>query len=54
MNDTAARIATACEELAAELEHADSLITEQQARIETLEGQVGLLQSLLKAPEAAA
>lgn len=50
MNDTVTRIA----ELAAELDHADTLITEQQGRIETLERQIRLLQALLKAAEAAA
>ena len=50
MND---RITTAVDELAAELAHADALIDEQQARIEQLERQVALVQSLLKAAEAA-
>lgn len=39
MHDTAPRAAGALDELAAELRHADALITEQQARIETLERQ---------------
>jgi hypothetical protein len=53
MNDRATRIITAVEELADELAHADALIAEQQTRIEQLERQVRLFQSLLKAAEAA-
>jgi len=53
MNDRAVRAVAAVEELVDELTHADTLIAEQQARIEQLEGQIRLLQSLLKASEAA-
>jgi hypothetical protein len=54
MSDTATRAAEALDELRAELAHADMLIAEQQARIETLERQITLLQAILKAQEAAA
>ena len=53
MNDHVTRAVAAAEELAAELTHADRLIAEQQARIKQLERQVCLLQSRLKAAEAA-
>ena len=54
MSDTATRAAEALDELRAELAHADTLIAEQHARIETLERHVILLQAILKAKEAAA
>jgi hypothetical protein len=52
--NTATRAHETLDELLAELGHADDLITEQQARIETLERQVRLLQVLLDAAEGAA
>lgn len=49
-----ARIATALDELAAELAHADALVDAQQARIDALEGEVARLQAALDAREVAA
>jgi uncharacterized coiled-coil protein SlyX len=47
MRDTATRAAEALEDLQAELAHADQLITEQQTRIEKLEGHISYLQARL-------
>jgi hypothetical protein len=54
MNDTIARIAAAFDELAAELAHADALVTDQQARIDALEAAVARVQAALDAREVAA
>lgn len=54
MNDRALRTITGIEELAAELAHADTLIAEQQARIESLEELVADLQAIVARHEAAA
>lgn len=54
MNDRAARITSDVAELSAELAHADTLITEQQARIQFLERLVGDLQAVVARHEAAA
>jgi hypothetical protein len=54
MNDRATRITAAVDELAAELAHADRLIAEQQARIESLEQLVADLRAVIAGNEAAA
>jgi uncharacterized protein YceH (UPF0502 family) len=54
MSDTATRAAEALDELRAELAHADILIAEQQARIETLEAEVAQLRAALNDPRAVA
>ncbi len=54
MSDTITRLAEAVDDLRAELAHADTLITEQQDRIHTLERQVQILRGKLYAQEGAA
>jgi hypothetical protein len=54
MSDTATRAAEALDELRAELAHAETLITEQQARINYLEHLVADLTAALSAHEGAA
>jgi hypothetical protein len=48
MSDTATRLAEALNDLQAELDHADTLITEQQNRIIHLELMLSSLTALLK------